>query len=259
MGTILIWLAGWSVLLWGVGLLRGNLHRRRVVKVIFFPGFLLDSVLRGLAALMTATPIKRFSPLAEGRPLLEEGRSPIRQLGPPASIAIRFFLLFTCVYIALQIYPDFLKSGFTLPLLDEATVTRRGVSWRSLPLFLGGLRDLPGELQLGSVGSIFGLYVLISALVAAGFTPREFMTSMYLWVTLYLTSVVTSWLGVKFGFFSRGWFIRFFYGETFWSTFSLIVFLTFTALALLAGGRLILSLARSMARSAVASDQPSAA
>ena len=59
MGETLLWVGLWSMTLWVIGMLRGDLCVRRSAKVLFFPGFLLEATLRSIACLLTATPIQR--------------------------------------------------------------------------------------------------------------------------------------------------------------------------------------------------------
>ncbi|MFQ5653311.1 MAG: hypothetical protein ACE5GW_01095 [Planctomycetota bacterium] len=226
MNETVVWLGIWSMLLWAVGMLRGNLLRRRHLKILLLPGLAVEAFCRTIACLVTATPILRYSPLADGRPFLRTGRCPARRIGLPVLVVIRTLLLFVAAYIALKPFPEFLGSRFALPLFDEATVFERGVHWASLISFYDGLFQLPLQLGWGSMGGVLVLYMFLSTLTAAGFSRGELPAALYAWGLLLAVSWVLSWLGVTFGFLSTGWFIRKLYVPEFWSTLSLLVVLS---------------------------------
>ena len=122
MNETLCWLAIWSTILWGVGVLRGTIGERQPLKTALLPGLMLDALIRGTSYVLTATPISRVSPLADGQPVLPRARSKIRYLGLPLSLVLRFTALVAIAYTCLLETPEFLASGFALPLLDHVNI-----------------------------------------------------------------------------------------------------------------------------------------
>jgi hypothetical protein len=49
------------LMLWGIGHLRGDLLTRGPVKLVLFPGLILDGLARTLSCLATATPVVGLS------------------------------------------------------------------------------------------------------------------------------------------------------------------------------------------------------
>ena len=150
---VMVALAIWSTLLLGIGMLRGELTSRSWAKLVLLPGLLLEAAGRGLACLVTATPIERFSLFADGEPLLRNGRCPVQRIGVPIGMGIRLVFFFLTAFILLAKLPLFIDGGFSLPHLNP--VGKEG----TLSVFLTGLQSLPGQLEL-STGS--GLLLLSS-------------------------------------------------------------------------------------------------
>lgn len=219
----LLWLAIWSTMLLGIGMLRGRAHETRAAKILLLPGVLLDSVLRAVSALVTVTPIERFSPLAHRRPGLETGRSKLGAAGVVGDVVLRLVLLVAiCYYWAFDL-PAFLRSGFSLPFLDPASVREHGIHWPSFARFWQELAQLPALLEVHEIGSMLLCWAIAGALFFGGLEAREWLASQAAIVTCALVGLGFGWLGVKFGFLSRGWYISAFYVPEVWSTLSLVV------------------------------------
>ncbi|MEE8143463.1 MAG: hypothetical protein V3T77_10225, partial [Planctomycetota bacterium] len=233
MGEFLVWLGIWSTMLWVVGMLRADFHCRKYVKIFLFPGFFVEAVLRCATCLLTATPILRISPFGENRPFVELGATSVRNPGPPIAICLRLFLFFALLYSLLLSFPAFLHSGFDLPRLEELDISNHGIYWGTFGGFWKKLSSLDHSLRLGAFHSNLLLYLVISYMVAAGFSHQEYMAALTAWVALLLAGAIFSWLGVTFGFLSRGWFIQLLYVKSIWSTFSLLVFLTTVTISIL--------------------------
>ena len=61
MNETLCWLAIWSTILWGVGVLRGTIGERQPLKCMLLPGLMLDALVRGTSYVLSATPISRIT------------------------------------------------------------------------------------------------------------------------------------------------------------------------------------------------------
>ena len=226
MSDTIIWLGVWTLLLWGIGTLRLNLMVRRKMKVIFFPGLALEAIIRSIACLVTGTPIEKFRPLNDGTPFLKTGKCPVQRIGVPISMAIRMTLTFLLALILIQIaIPGFTESDFGLPTFLYHPDGIQGSSGGFFRSFV----DLPEHLALNTLISWFALYALFTMALATGLSTAELFAAMWGWAGVFSISWVFTWLGVKFSFLSRGWFIERWYLPDCWSCYSLLV--TMSALA----------------------------
>ena len=243
MSTLLMWLGLWSMLLWILGVLRGPLLTKSWAKALFRPGLALDALFQIVACLLTATPIEGIHPFKNNQPFVHRGRPGMRYVGPSFAVGFRVLALFVLCHAVLMHHPTFLSSDFALPDLDhEVTELLDSPSFEE---FLEGLMALPKTLHLDEPWVLLFLYTLAGALLAQGFRNREFLGAIAVWVGAVLASQVADWLGLRFGWFSKGWFIRWLYGDEFWATFSLLVFLSLGVVGLLVFQRLARNLVRS--------------
>ncbi|MEM7261291.1 MAG: hypothetical protein AAF488_04820 [Planctomycetota bacterium] len=234
----LLWLACWSTLLFFVGMLLGRAGDTWLVKLVLAPGLLIDSVLRLLACFASGTKIRRVNVLRTG-PLLETGRPPIRHIGPAVFVTVRLLLLFVLLYLILENFPDELDSPLYFPTINPATTEQEALEPHSLKALLDQLRMLPEALQLQRAHGWLFAYVAVTTLLATRLTKGDWLASLYTVLVLHAIGWAGAWLGVTFGFLSRGQLIGIFYSEGFWSAFSLLVTLTVTALLLAAPLRVI--------------------
>ncbi len=225
---VMVALAIWSTLLLGIGMLRGELTSRSWAKLVLLPGLLLEAAGRGLACLVTATPIERFSLFADGEPLLRNGRCPVQRIGVPIGMGIRLVFFFLTAFILLAKLPLFIDGGFSLPHLNP--VGKEG----TLSVFLTGLQSLPGQLELSTGSGLLLLWILVSTVIATGLSSLEWIASMWAWGGLVGGAWLAQWLGVRFGTLSRGWFIERWWGPEVWATLSLLVILAAACLGALA-------------------------
>ena len=228
MSDTIIWLGVWTLLLWGIGNLRLNLMVRRFTKIIFFPGLALEALIRAIACVITGTPIEKFRPLDDGTPFLKTGKCPVQRIGVPIAMAIRMTLTFIAALVLIQMaIPDFSGSEFGLPTF---LYHPEGIEGSSGVYFLD-LVHLPQHLNLESPWAWLAIYTLFTLALATGLSTGELFAAIWGWGGVFVISSAFTWLGVKFSFLSRGWFIERWYLPTCWSTYSLLV--TLTALALL--------------------------
>ena len=228
MSDTIIWLGVWTLLLWGIGTLRLNLMVRRKMKILFFPGLAVEAAIRSFACLVTGTPIEKFRPLNDGTPFLKTGKCPVQRIGVPIVMAIRMTLTFLVALILIQIaIPGFTESKFGLPTFLYHPDGIHESSWG----FLSDLIGLYEHLSLEKVMSWVALYTLFTLALATGLSTAELFAAIWGWAGIFCLSWVFTWLGVKFSFLSRGWFIERWYLPDCWSCFSLLV--TMSALAFL--------------------------
>ncbi len=246
MNETLGWLVIWSTIMWALGMLRKKLHINQPVKTLLLPGAAIDGAVRGISALCTATPVHAIAPFADGEPFCKVGDTKIRYLGLPLAILLRWLILLVATYMVVLNAPEFLESEFTLPLLDKMSVEETGVEWHPLSEFWQALAHLPDSLGIASPWSMLLAYALLTYFVPAGYNTREYVAALSLIGSIFVTSVVFSWLGVTFGFFSRGWFIQWLYVPEIWSAFSLLVVASTTSALFLGVLRFLIHLNKSM-------------
>ena len=128
---------------------------------MLLPGLLLDALLRGITCVLTATPIQRISPLGQDRPFMEVGESGMKYLGPPIALIVRTVGVIAGAYYLLLDRPDFLTSGFALPLLDQESL-ESGRTTETFHTFRAHLRQLPELLSAGAPGSMLLLYAFFA-------------------------------------------------------------------------------------------------
>lgn len=225
------------MLLLAVGMLHQGMIRRRSIKIMLFPGMIVDGVLRAISCLLSATPITRVSFLGGDRPLLETGKSLLGPLGACVNVVVRCSLLLVAGFILLTYFPDFLNSRFALPLIDEETIETGVLAWHSFPDFWEQLQRLPQQLTVQSLASALLLYTFMTTLFFAGMQHREFVWIGAAWLAALCLGVAGGWLGITFGFFSRGWFIQILYVPQMWSAFSLVVLATACVAGIVATAR----------------------
>lgn len=230
----------WIVLLFAIGLVRGAAHQSATIKILLFPGFALESATRSIACLLSGTPIQSISPWQPGKPILNIGRSPIAHLGPPIYMLTRLTLAFIAILVCLDLLPEPPQRSIEL---DPDPSIIENLLFASTAM-VQGLRTLPTDLQLSSGGSATGIgiifmYVSMSYLIALGFSARELVAAAWGMVGLVALTHCGQWLGLRFGFLSRGQLIDYFYGEHLWSALSLLVELSCVTLCALTIARLI--------------------
>ena len=84
------------------------------------------------------------------------------------------------------------------------------------------------------------IYTGVSYFVGAALKGTEYLAALLICGGLAILGWAGAWLGVTFGFLSRGWFIQWLYVPELWSAFSLLVVLSLFCLlltAILAGIR----------------------
>ena len=220
----------WILLLWGVGLLRLNLLVKRSTKILFFPGLLLEALIRTIACLVTGTPIEKFRLFASQQPLLRTGRCPVQRIGVPIAMVIRLLLTFVCTLTLLKLtVPTFTEGEYGLPVLLKHPDGLQGIGWGLWALF----SDLPQVLDLSSPLTWFAIYTVFTLSLATGLNTVEFFASCWGWGALVGGASLVGWLDVKFSFMGRGWFLERWYLPECWAAFSFLVTMTFLALLLL--------------------------
>lgn len=239
MNETLIWVAIWSTLSWTAGMLRGKLLTRKWIKLLLLPGILVDIVLQMIVCMLTATPIQKVSLFKEGKPPLELGPSKLGALAACVGVTVKGLLLLVVAFTALSWFPNFLESGFALPLIDSDTIQSGELNWQSFDAFWLALSRLPEQLAVDTVGGFLVVYSVLGALFAGAICRREWLAWVASWSALFALCWIGQWLGIKFGFLSRGWFIQVLYVPKFWSAFSLLVLATLAVVAVLATARAI--------------------
>ncbi len=237
----LVWLALWSTALLAVGMLRNKLHHNPVVKLIFMPGFALDAVLRLVACLLSGTKVRQLNLLRRG-PSIETDPSPIKHIGPAIFITTRLFLIFAGLYCFLASYPDLVESTLHLPIYDPEELSQGRFEREPLDQFFQQLQRLPAQLKVHRLHGWIFVYITVSLVIAASLSAKEYLAAIYTIVIFHLLGFGCSWLGVTFGFLSRGQLIGFFYSEGFWSCFSLLFLLTTASFVTLIPFRIVWSL-----------------
>ncbi|MGE3164548.1 MAG: hypothetical protein AB7O52_06565 [Planctomycetota bacterium] len=225
MSETLVWIAVWSTCSALLGRLRGHLLHGAFAKLVFLPGILVDIVLQSVVCVLTATPIQRVSLFAQNRPPLEYGKCKLGPLGLCISVTLKGLLLLTGTLFLVG-GSGFLESGFALPLIDEATLEYGEIQWGSVSRFWSSVATLPDLLALTTWSGVLAVYTVAASLVAGGIRRNEWTAWAATWAALFVVVAVGQWLGVKFGFLSRGWFIQVLYVPKLWAAFSLLVFLT---------------------------------
>lgn len=227
MSDTLIWIGIWALLLWGVGSLRQGLLVKRVSKLLFLPGVLVEALIRALACKITATPIEKWSPFGEGEPFLRTGPCPVRRVGVPITMALRMSLTFVFTFALLKFaVPELPESTFGLPTFLHHPKGIQGSGGG----FILSLGNLPVWLSLHKALGLTLVYILFSLMLATGLSRLEFFAALWGWAGLFGLSTLGSFMGIQFGFLTRGWFIRRWYLPECWSSFSLMVVLSFLAL-----------------------------
>ena len=226
MTDTILWLGVWTLLLWGIGTLRLNLMVRRPMKIVFFPGLALEALIRCVACFVTGTPIEKFRPFDDGTPFLKTGKCPVQRIGVPIAMAVRMFLTFIVALVLIHVWiPTFTDSGYDLPtFLYHA----EGIAG-SIPEFFERCAAVPEHLALGSVMTWVTLYVLFTLALATGLSTGELFAAIWGWGGILALTWGFGWLGVKFSFFSRGWFIERLFLPGVWTSFSLMVTMAFVA------------------------------
>lgn len=226
MSETLVWIGIWSTCSAFLGMLRGKFLQSTVAKLLFLPGILLDLALQFVVCVLTATPIQRVSLFAQDRPHFEAGKCKLGPLGLCVSVSVKGVLLLSTALVLLAGTPGFLDSGFALPLIDEETLESGQLRWESVQSFWRHLGTLPQLLALGTWTGLLAIYTVAASLVAGGIRRNEWTAWVATWAGLFALCAAGQWLGVKFGFLSRGWFIQLLYVPKIWAAFSLLVFLT---------------------------------
>ncbi len=220
------------LMLWGVGRLRGDLLTRGPVKLALFPGLIFDAMARTLSCLATATPVMGISPWKDETPFLVESECSLKRIGVPLTTVLRVGVLFVA----------FSSTVFYLPEM-MSVVPAPGSLQQSLEFsvsaFGGKLLSAPIDL-LSSGMATWGILAWLGAMVlAAGLSGRESLAALGLVALLAGALEGAHWLGLRFGTFTNGWFLRRFYEDEAGRSLVLLVLVTSAVLALLATMHLV--------------------
>ncbi|MDE0960653.1 MAG: hypothetical protein OSB09_07720 [Planctomycetota bacterium] len=220
------------LMLWGIGRLRGDLLTRGPVKLALFPALIFDGLARTLSCLATATPVVGLSPWRDGAPFLVEGECSLQRLGVPLTTALRLGVLLLGF------------SGAVLWLAEETSVIPDpGSLQQSYELGSGHLFDrlLSAPVDLLATGVISWLMVawLGAMVLAAGLRGRDSVVALLLGSGVYGGLEVAHWLGLRFGTFTNGWFLRRFYEAEAGRSLILLLLVEVAVLALLSAMHLI--------------------
>ncbi|MCA8960632.1 MAG: hypothetical protein KDC38_08975 [Planctomycetes bacterium] len=207
------------------------------MKIAFLPGFLVDAAVRTIAAILSGSKLRRLTVLQRG-PLLRTEPPPVRHVGPAIWVFVRLGLLFVLLFTVLMSYPTLIEAPLHLPIYRPEDLQTGSLDIHPLRHFVDQLTELPRNLHIHRAQGWVLLYVAIGALISAALPGRELIAALYCLLLAHCTAFVFSWLGVKFGFLSRGQLIGIFYSDHFWGAFSLLFILTALAAMTLAVIRL---------------------
>jgi hypothetical protein len=192
------------LMLWGIGHLRGDLLTRGPVKLVLFPGLILDGLARTLSCLATATPVVGLSPWRDGTPFLIEGECTLQRLGVPLTTAFRLGALYLGFSVVVLWMPE------AMQLVPDPAFLGRSLE-HSIGAFSTALLSAPFELLATGLVTWCLLAWLAVTVLAAGLRPRECGVAMLMGTAIVGVMEAAQWLGLRFGAFTNGWFLRRFY------------------------------------------------
>ncbi|MCI0652043.1 MAG: hypothetical protein L0Z55_09180 [Planctomycetes bacterium] len=224
MGTVMIWLIAWSVLLWLLGLLLDRFLHRAVVKFVLFPGLLLDALVRIVAGQFVGAKPRQWTPFAPGAPFIAFSPPKWRRIGVALNVALRLFLIFLAAFLTIEICEILLRPGLALPELPQ-----RGAIARITETVVGLFRSIAAvwrHIDFASFSGIIALYIVVTVLLAQSLRHEEFRGALLAWVVIALVAFAVDWIGIRLQLLSRGWLLNWAYGPSIWATFSLLTSLT---------------------------------
>jgi len=227
--SFLLWILAISAVLLLLRLNVGPLPRRRAFKALFLPGVLVAIVGKLLACALSGSKLQEVNfPWREGDPAKpEESKVPI--WGSLCQALVPVLTGAAAVLIAREILVPELIGRIELPDLETHP--------SAIAVFLDTCRQILGDLTaMANAGelwrwqmALFG-YLSFSILAFTSPTWKECDRIKGHFFAAVLSVAAVGWLGLKVGFLSRGWYIRYKWSEPVFEGLGLILTAALAAL-----------------------------
>jgi hypothetical protein len=232
--SLLFWLLFLTFVLLGLHGVTRRFTPLRSVKLIFLPGVLLAILSRSLACGMARARLRAVNfPWREGPPV-EHGEPKIPVWGWLCLSLVPFLSGAFVILVLRALLVPGLRCRISLPESIEANVSAVFIF---LDIALGiarnagsfNLHDLPKGWHLFTF-----FYLGFSILLYSGPLLEEWKRMAGFILILTLLLAILDYLGVRAGFLSRGWYIRWCYGQAAWDALAFLLTCAVMALLLVA-------------------------
>lgn len=206
MYNLLFWVGIQLLLLWLLAWVTLTYRNRRLFKLLFFPSVVLEGLLRILACALSATRVKQISFFEDRRPFITEDRSRIPYFGPMIFLLVWLVVLFTGFYLWATTEPLLNAHAVALPHVDPDALSR-GLVHIDSRAYLRELSTLVASTPWQFWQVWFFGYVIIGSFPFFALNFRQVQQGFLLIVIVAILTAAISYLGVRPGFLSRGWYI----------------------------------------------------
>jgi hypothetical protein len=200
---IFLWSAVYFSAVYAAARYGGKLGQRKLVKVLFLPGVALYAACRSLGCLISMAPVDKIEFVRDREPFLRVGATRIPYFGH----------LLSAVFTHLPLILLFFYVHGALPVADWDALGLPSIArLRADPaLFLTYLSRLGEGLPLSTGAVWLAWYLFLGAAVSSDLRLPEFLAMIVVTIVGCWIAGILSWLGVGFSFFSRGWFMSYWY------------------------------------------------
>jgi hypothetical protein len=229
--SLILWFCFFCLLIFLLEQLFSPLRKFRFFRVLIAPGMMVTAAGTLLGCVITGTKIQAIKlSLKKGEMIKHEPpRFPILA---PFLIAVLPILACTAAFL----YSHHLMDS---PIHFEGELPRIELSQEALPVlgstlgsYFAAFLTPEKTFNFASVWTWLFLYLALCFLLAPAPTPKDLKYLMPGIVLLGLLVWSIDYMGVTFGWFSRGWWTRWAYEEHFWRMFSFLIGITLFVLVL---------------------------
>lgn len=208
--TLLLWLFAISLILLCLRGVTWSLIPQPAFKAALFPGFLVAAIFRAAACGLSGAPLKAVNfPWREGPPV--EHGPPALTAGPVILAVLPFVAGIAAVFSARALLaPDLVCEASLAPMTGGENAVAVVID-TSKDLLLAHVIERPG--MLGSWRSVLFLWIAFSVLVFTAPSYADWRILQGLLIASIILVAGLDYLGMRAGFFSRAWFLKFFYAR----------------------------------------------
>jgi len=234
--SLLLWILALTAVLLAVRWAAGPLTASRAAKVLLLPGLAVAVAARSIACGLSGAPLKSVNLFwRKGEPV-EHGDPKVPVLGPALLALLPLAAAAAAVLGARSAAVPGLVCEVELPDIDT-TIEALGPVADTIGQLAGHALDIARGGRLEALRLAVFAYLSISVLLFAAPAWKEWKALAGCLLGAGIIVAAIEWLGLRAGFWSRGWFIRSWYSDDAFEALALILMMAMVTFAVLAGVR----------------------
>jgi len=244
---LLIWGAIYLGALWALGRTVRPWCSTSWYKLAFLPGTLIAAALDTAATLLCTGRVKRWNFFRNGKSFVETDNSRLPHLAGGLCVLwnhVACFVLYAALAGALAERGHPCAAAAQLPHISPSELLAGELGELATTPYLFDVGAWMRDTATRPLDAALLLYFALAAFASLPLSGAQWRSSALTLGAFATAAATADWFGVGVRLFSRGWWASWFYGDTWWSTFSSFLTLAFGTLIIAVGLRLLLALWR---------------